>query len=83
MNVPIAAEIASLGFDSRHIDAHLTNGETIFRTSVGNMDRIGTRHEVFGGGHPLFTYAPPNLMRSIIAMVLPAPPNRAARDGPA
>ena len=33
------------GFDPLHIDAHITNGETIFRTSAGNMDRIGTRHE--------------------------------------
>src|SRR5262249_10825711 len=40
------------GFDSLHIDAHITNGETIFRTSAGNMDRIGTRHERLGGDAP-------------------------------
>src|SRR5579862_9516845 len=33
--------------------------------------------------HPVFTHVPPNLWRSIIATVLPAPANRAARDGPA
>src|ERR1700691_2392151 len=36
------------GFDSLYIDAHITNGETIFRTSAGYMDRIGTRHERLG-----------------------------------
>ena len=33
------------GFDSLHIDAHISSGETIFRSSASNMDRIGTRHE--------------------------------------
>src|SRR5271167_3762427 len=33
--------------------------------------------------HPVFTHVPPNLWRSIIATVLPAPANRAAMDGPA
>src|SRR6516165_6720143 len=32
-------------FDSLCIDAHFTDGETIFSTSAGNMNRIGTRHE--------------------------------------
>src|SRR6476469_5706840 len=33
--------------------------------------------------HPVFTQVPPNLLRSIMATVLPAPAKRAARDGPA
>src|SRR5580692_4773448 len=33
------------GFDSRHIDAQIANGETVFRTSTGNVDRISTRDE--------------------------------------
>ena len=33
------------GFDPLHIDAHITSGETKFRTSAGKVDRIGTRHE--------------------------------------
>src|SRR3954447_20965568 len=33
--------------------------------------------------HPVFTQVPPNLWRSIMATVLPALANRAARDGPA
>src|SRR5580692_3852750 len=33
--------------------------------------------------HPVFTQVPPNLSRSIIATVLPAPANRAAMGGPA
>src|SRR5215469_13375681 len=33
--------------------------------------------------HPVFTQVPPNLWRSMMATVLPAPANRAARDGPA
>ena len=40
------------GFDSPHIDAHITNGETIFRTSAGNMYRVGTRHERLCGDAP-------------------------------
>ncbi len=35
------------GFDSLHIDTHITNGETVFRPSAGNMDRIGACHERF------------------------------------
>src|ERR1700683_3070304 len=38
---------------------------------------------VFVGTHPVFTHVPPNLWRSIIATVLPAPANRRASDGPA
>src|SRR5215469_1923436 len=38
---------------------------------------------VFVGVHPVFTQVPPNLSRSIIATVLPAPANRTARGGPA
>src|ERR1700719_2447048 len=38
---------------------------------------------VFVGIHPVFTQVPPNLWRSIIATVIPAFANRAARDGPA
>src|SRR5580692_12460936 len=38
---------------------------------------------VFVGMHPVFTQVPPNLCRSLIATVFPAPANRAARDGPA
>src|ERR1700734_1414656 len=38
---------------------------------------------VFVGTHPVFTHVPPNLWRSIIATVLSAPANRAAKDGPA
>ena len=32
-------------FDALYVDAHITSGETVFRPSAGNMDRIGTRHE--------------------------------------
>src|SRR5215510_6100571 len=38
---------------------------------------------VFVGIHPVLTHVPPNLWRSIIATVLPAPANLAAKDGPA
>src|SRR5579863_519211 len=38
---------------------------------------------VFVGIHPVFTHVPPNFWRSIIATVIPAAENRAARDGPA
>src|SRR5271165_7029949 len=38
---------------------------------------------VLVGVHPVFTHVPPNLSRSMIATVLPAPANRAASDGPA
>src|SRR5215468_1702692 len=38
---------------------------------------------VLVGMHPVFTQVPPNLWRSIIATVMPAAANRAAKDGPA
>src|SRR4051794_35986428 len=38
---------------------------------------------VFVGIHPVFTHAPPNLWRSIMATAMPAAANRAAKDGPA
>src|SRR5437868_6775818 len=38
---------------------------------------------VFVGIHPVLTHVPPNLWRSIMATVIPAAENRAAKDGPA
>src|SRR5262245_48384308 len=38
---------------------------------------------VFVGMHPVFTHVPPNLWRSMMATVMPAATNRAAKDGPA
>src|SRR5215831_5408706 len=38
---------------------------------------------VLVGIHPVFTQVPPNLWRSTMATLMPAPANRAARDGPA
>src|SRR5260370_8323116 len=38
---------------------------------------------VLVGIHPVFTHVPPNLSRSIMATVIPAAANRAAKGGPA
>ncbi len=47
------------------------------------VDLVGAVLLTFYANGPSLAHVPPNLLRSIIATVLPAPVNRAARGGPA
>ena len=73
--------LASLKF-SKTLPLAFSEHGALMAASVLNTS-LAVEMSVFVGIHPVFTQVPPNLWRSIIATVIPAPLRRAAKDGPA